>query len=338
MKNFLADLPHFDILQDSDLDWMTTVAQQKTFPTGTQLIQQGRSCESIYLSLNGNLGIMESQPGGGKQHLITLSSAAVIGETSLLDNRLPSTTIEAVALSEVLVLPKQHLAQKLQCDRDFAARFYHILAIQLSERLRELSQLMATKQIKEGEPLRKVLMVFATLNDSDAAWMLANGVAEKFPLETVLIEQGKSVPAVYLLLEGILGIYISIGNNGVQEKEVGKRVKGDILGEMSLIDGGLASATVKTLENAWVLALPQTKLTSKLQEDPGFASRFYRAIAQILSNRYQDLLVLGGSEFNSDQEMLSEDIEIEDEIDLDVLDGTTIAATRFDWMIQQLRS
>jgi hypothetical protein len=87
-----------------------------------------------------------------------------------------------------------------------------------------------------------------------------------------------------------------------------------------------------------VLAIPQKVLANKLKEDQGFASRFYQAIAQIMSTQCQDLLLRGGvSSFNASQaELLSADIEVEDEIDLDVLEGTAIAGTRFEWMIQQL--
>jgi bacteriocin-type transport-associated protein len=199
---------------------------------------------------------------------------------------------------------------------------------------------MAKRQIKEGEPLRKVLMVFATLNDSDVAWMLANGVSEKAALGTTLIEQNKSVPAVYLLLDGVIGIYINMGDSDPpQEIELAKRVKGDILGDISFVDGGLASATVRALGNTWVLAIPQSILAAKLKEDRGFTSRFYRAIAQTLSSRCQDLLVRGGLSTShlNDINVLSQDIEVEDEINLDVLEGTAIASTRFDWLIQQLR-
>ena len=138
----------------------------------------------------------------------------------------------------------------------------------------------------------------------------------------------------------MLGIYVSIPQNGsVVEKEVAQRVKGEILGEMSFVDGGVASASVKSLENAWVLALPQKMLAAKFQEDYGFAQRFYRSLALILSNRCLDLLT-SGSLANGSQSsmgMLSEDIEVEDELDFDLLEGTAIAGTRFDWIIQQLR-
>nr|MDZ8056738.1 hypothetical protein [Nostoc sp. EkiNYC01] len=76
---------------------------------------------------------------------------------------------------------------------DFAASFYHLLSINLSERLRKLTNLMGKQNIREGEPLRKVLVVFAVLNDSDISWMVANGRAEKAALNTVLIQQNREL-------------------------------------------------------------------------------------------------------------------------------------------------
>lgn len=339
MTQLLARLRHFEILNKSDLEWLSANVQTKTYQVGDRLIEEGRGIDAVYLALTGKLAILEFLQGQTSPMLL-LEPSEFVGEAALISQNPSSITIEAVEASEVLALPRQKLTQKLRSDRDFASRFYRLIAIKLSERLRRLSVLMAKRQIKEGEPLRKVLMVFATLNDSDVSWMLANGISEKMPVGTALIEQGKSVPAIYLLLEGMLGVYINTGDNGeTREIEVAKRVKGDILGEMSFIDGGMASATVRTIEPSWVLALSQSMLAAKLQEDSGLASRFYLAIVQILSNRCQDLLVRGGLSAidTRDTNLLSEDIEVEDEIDLDVLEGTAIAATRFDWLIQQLR-
>lgn len=332
--------PHSNILHASDFDWINTIARTQTYQPGTFLVKAGDSAKTVYLPLQGQLATTATQPDGTQEHLTALSPGDVLGEMLFLENRPTLTNLVAVELSEVLALPTHLLAAKLSSDRNFAARFYRLLAIKLSERLRQLSKLMAQKQIKEGEPLRKVLMVFATLDDSDITWMIANGVAEKSPSGTVLIQQGSSVPAVYLLLDGVLGVYISIDDKGVtREIEVAKRVKGDILGEMSFVDGGSASATVKALENTWILSLAQPALAHKLEQDSGFASRFHRALAQILTTRCQDLLTRNGAtQLDSHQtNLLSEDIEVEDELDLDVLEGTAIAGTRFDWMIQQLR-
>jgi hypothetical protein len=59
----------------------------------------------------------------------------------------------------------------------------------------------------------------------------------------------------------------------------------------------------------------------------------------ILSNRCLDLLIRGSlANFTpAANTMLSEDIEVEDELDMDTLEGTAIAGRRFDWIIKQLR-
>lgn len=338
MNQPLSNLPPLRILQESDLIWLNTIAQPTTYAPGTILLHEGKVPEFIYLNLTGSLEMSLPQPDA-TQPLMTLGAGEILGETSLLDTNPSPVTITAATSCEILALPKTTLIQQLERDRAFSARFHNLLAINLSERLRQLSKAMAIRNIKEGEPLRKVLLVFATLNDSDVAWMVANGTSEKAPTGSILIQQDQSVPAVYLLLDGTLGIYINVDNNGAtQEKQLATRIKGDILGEMSFIDGGSASATVKALEHTWVLAIPQSKLAAKLAADGSFAGRFYRAIAQIMFNRCQDLFTRATVHHTiSTADFLSEDIEIEDEIDFDVLDGTAIAGTRFDWVIHQLR-
>lgn len=335
MKSVHSLLAQVNVLRDSDIEKLMSIGDSRQYATGASVIAAGQTLDSIYLCLNGEY--TEILPANGQSEILTtLKAGDLFGEAALLDQRPAAMTIQATAPSEVLLIPRQQIIQCLTQDQDFAGAFYYFMAVKLSQQLRHLSNLMAKRQIKEGEPLRKVLMVFATLNDSDIAWMIANGTAEKAAPESGLIQQGQSVPAVYLLLDGTLGVYISTGE---KEVEVAKRVKGDILGEMSFVDGGNASATVRTLENAWILSIPQPLLAVKMQDDRGFASRFYRAIAQILFTRCQDLLVRGGGVnlATEDLNFLSDDIEVEDEIDLDVLEGTAIAATRFDWLIHQLR-
>lgn len=339
MNQMLADLTQLRVLQESDLTWLTSIAQPTLYPPGTLLVAQGKQSESMYLCLKGALSVQLSQSGGSPQDLLPILAGELTGEMFLLDNDPASVSIAVVEPTELLEIPIPKLVEHLKRDRAFAARFYQFLAINLSERLRKLSKAMAIRNIKEGEPLRKVLLVFATLNDTDVAWMVAHGVSEKSAKGHILIQQDQPVPAVYLLLDGTLGIYLNIANNGsTQEKELATRVKGDILGEMSFIDGGMASATVKALEHTWVLAIPQNQLAAKLAQDSGFAGRFYQAIAEIMFNRCQDLLLRANTNHQTGMaDFLSKDIEIEDEIDFDVLDGTAIAGTRFDWMIQQLR-
>lgn len=340
MTQVFSSFDNFRSLSASDFEWIESMAQTQTYQPGTILIEAGQFSHNIYLCLSGNLGVTYTQADGSKQQLMEISAGELIGETSLLDNRPDLYSVTVTETAQLLTIPKHKIEQRLQSDHNFAASLYHLLSINLSEQLRKLTKLMANQNIREGEPLRKVLVVFAVLNDSDISWMVTNGIAAKATLNSILIQQDQEVPAVYLLLEGVVGIYLEINNNnGVQEKRIAKRVKGEILGDISFIDRGTASASVKALENAWILALPRQILAAKLEVDRAFASRFYRSIALTLSNRCLDLLVRSSTATLPLEtlEMLSADIEVEDELDLDMLAGTAIAGTRFDWMINQLR-
>ncbi|MDJ1184361.1 cyclic nucleotide-binding domain-containing protein [Roseofilum casamattae] len=341
MQQTLSQFPYFEVLKSQDIDWIVSKSTVEDCAPGTVLIQQGSPVDSIYLSLSGTLAVMVSGEQQAEQELKQMHGGEMMGEMSFLDNHPPSATIKVVEPSQVLSIPKQKLAQKLENDGDFAARFYQVLAVKLSGQLRGLSDLLTqTEATAASQPLRKVLLVFSILTDRDISWVISNGISQKVGPGTTLIEQGKRVPAVYILLEGNLGIYISLSDNGRnREKQVANSFKGEILGEMSFVETGMASATVKAAENSWVLGIDRAQLAAKLEYDRSFAARFYRAIAIVLSNRWRDRLFRRGfSTLESEQsDVLSEDIEAEDELDLDVIDGTALAGTRFDWMIRQLR-
>lgn len=337
MQQTIAKFPYFEVLKPQDIDWIVSHSNPEDCQPGRVLIQEGHPVEFIYLLLSGLLNVIVSREGEGAQELKKLDPGEMMGEMSFLDDRPPAATIKVVKPSQVLFICKQDLARKLEKDGDFAARFYRLVSLKLSNQLRGLSQLLTQTQATVSQPLRKVLVVFAILNDRDIAWAIANGNAQKVSAGQVLIKQGKAVPAVYVLLEGTLGIYIS--NDQQVEKEVGTSSKGEIIGEMSFVETGTASATVKAIERSWLLAIPQAKLASKLAEDRGFAARFYRAIAIVLSQRWRDRLFLRGfATLALDQtQMLSEEIAVADELDFEAIEGTAIAGTRFDWMLGQLR-
>jgi hypothetical protein len=88
-----------------------------------------------------------------------------------------------------------------------------------------------------------------------------------------------------------------------------------------------------------LLPIPRQELAAKLQQDVGFASRFYRVIATLLSNRLQGMVSsLGyGKRVYSRGQSLNEGIEYEDELELSVLDRMALAGKRFDWMQDRLR-
>ena len=178
--------------------------------------------------------------------------------------------------------------------------------------------------------MQKVLYILGQLSDDDIEWMIANGKRRQAQLGTVLIHEGKPIDALYIVLDGISSV--SAGTR--VRNEIAQLGAGEIVGEMSFVDARPPSATVAALQDSVVLSIDRSRLSAKLEQDTGFATRFYRAVAVFLSHRLRNTesRLLG---YGTVQE-LDEDIEYEDELDLSVLDNLHLAGARFDRMLKRL--
>lgn len=129
--------------------------------------------------------------------------------------------------------------------------------------------------------MEKVLYILGELSDSDVDWLVK--VGKKTPVQAggTLIREGQPVDTLYILLEGALVVSIS----AMEGRQIARLASGEVVGEMSFIDAYPPSATVQTLEDSLVLAIPRAQLAEKLKQDEGFGSRFYRALAILLSHR-----------------------------------------------------
>ncbi len=132
--------------------------------------------------------------------------------------------------------------------------------------------------------MSKALVILSELNHRDIDWMINNSVQEKIERGTILIHEGKPINALYIVLEGSLSVSVA----SVGDREISRIGQGEVLGEMSFIDGRLPSATVKALDTSVVLSIPKQKLSEKLEQDVLFALRFYRAVTKFLSSRLRN--------------------------------------------------
>jgi len=177
--------------------------------------------------------------------------------------------------------------------------------------------------------MRKVLFLLGEINDSDIEWMVEVGKKRVFPAGEVLIHEGKPFDAIFIVLDGTLSVEVAALGN----KEINRLGSGEIVGEMSFIDDRPPSATVRALERSTVFAVPRPDLADRLDAEPAFAARFYRALCLFLSDRLRSSVALMGYEGDRDLEM---DVEYEDELNPGVLDSIHLAGSRFDGMLKRL--
>lgn len=161
--------------------------------------------------------------------------------------------------------------------------------------------------------------MFSHLDDADVDWIAAQGRVERVARGKAVIDEGAELDSVFFLLQGSL----TVSTRGAGTLSVLEW--GEILGEMSLVDGRPASATVSASEESQVLRLVRTKLEQQLKQNAGFAARFHRGIAVTLSERLRSTLAKLDPRSRPDDS---------DELSMGLLENIHLAGARFDRLLK----
>ena len=172
--------------------------------------------------------------------------------------------------------------------------------------------------------MRKVLFIFSVLTDGDVEWLAKAGQRVHVDPGTVLIPVASRIDYLYFVLEGRLAIKTQSGD------PIAHLESGEIIGEMSLVDPAPTSVSVEVVADTTLLRIADSVLRDKLESDPGFASRFYRALCVFMADRLR----------HTTQRMgygnAAEDTHAKDELNDDLLDNVHLAGARFDRMLKRL--
>ena len=167
--------------------------------------------------------------------------------------------------------------------------------------------------------MRKALYFLGILDDKDTEWMIRNGTKMKIAPGTVLIEQGKPTEWLYFVLDGAFIVYTR------NAPRIATLKAGEVVGEISFVDSRPPTASVRAEVECKVGAVPRRVLNEKLEEDVGFAARFYQSIAVFLADRLRTTVgSLGVQKLE-----LVESIEDTDELASHLLGNVSMAGTRF---------
>jgi CRP-like cAMP-binding protein len=276
-----------------------------------------------------------------------------IAGTLLLPEQPPSPySIRAIGRVLALAIPEARLRQRIQQDRGLEARLFRAIALILA---RQHSQFVALLQEQNRMPAlfvpKSIFSVFSCLQDSDICWMLGAGTVRRLEPNEVCIAEGKPLDALYITLKGSLSI--SIGSHqhrplalafrafktqSVSEETVSQVLPGELVGLSQFLDFGQNRYIIRANQDALVLAIPLPILQQKIQQDHGFAARFYRAAASLMAERTEQLFgaLHYGERCYECGDSLKTDQIYDDEMEMEELKQTSLARARFSWMLKQL--
>lgn len=176
--------------------------------------------------------------------------------------------------------------------------------------------------------MKRIVFILGVLDDEDVDWLISTGQRRELKPGEVLIYEGQSCEHLYLILGGCLEVSVQ----ALSDQPIAQLSSGEVVGEMSFVDGLAPSATVTASENTVVLGISWEQLRLKLQQDTWFAARFYKALAILLSSRLRSTVKhLQGEHWRPIN--LGNEAGIMDEMS----DLLSVGGIRFDWMLKRLR-
>jgi CRP-like cAMP-binding protein len=342
-------------LSSSDIDWMALVGRRLEVVAGDRILQAGENPKALYLVLEGELALVLSQVNHpvteqSVKRIATYTSGDVIGLFFLSSDQPLPVAVEALENSLVLAIAQQSLADKLQQDADFSARFYRAIAMLLSRKQWQITSHLPKEFMLQSHLVmtKSILSVFSCLHDSDMCWMISAGRLKSVRQGNIYIREGQPLGALDIILQGSLCLYIYEGklnalslafstSQNNQPRRIASALPGEILGVTAFLDMTPNLYMLKANEDAVVLSIPISALTPKLQEDVGFASRFYQALAGLSAERvFQIISQLGENTEYESGDSLCEEEKYAGEVDRDDLQQLSLARARFNWMLHQL--
>jgi len=140
---------------------------------------------------------------------------------------------------------------------------------------------------QEERELLKRSQVFAGLNDEQLARLHTLGEACTFEENEVIVEEDKQGVDCYFVLGGRVDVIIRSPFGSASQK-IATIKRGEMFGELSVVDGFLRSATAKASDPVSALRFSNAKLEELMDDDPRIGFQIMRNLANVLSSRIRN--------------------------------------------------
>ena len=126
--------------------------------------------------------------------------------------------------------------------------------------------------------------LFRGLGDEELRWIAPSVQRLRLDAGEMLLEEGHENRRLFAVVSGRLKVW---RRSEVEELVLAEVGQGELLGEMSVLEAGPASANVTALEATVVLSLEGRVLEGLIDSHPRVAARLYRRLALLLKRRLE---------------------------------------------------
>ncbi len=245
--NARPPLPLFaDLEREAFVDLVTAIGFRE-LKEKERLVEEGQGGDVIYVLVAGKAEVTRSDGNKGRT-LAYLGGGSIFGELSLLTGAPPTATVSAVTETEVFELRREHL--------NAIAKHYPSVPVALAE----FAQQRMARNLFANSPL------FLQIPESERQALLRRFAFRAVqPGEKVLTE-GEHSEGLFLVLAGELMVQKDDPAGG--QVSLGVLREGDVAGEISLLTGLRATATVAATRKTAIACLDRASFTELMKSYP----------------------------------------------------------------------
>ncbi len=245
--NARPPLPLFaDIEREAFVD-LVELLEYRELKEGDVLCTEGTATDRITVLVAGKAEVTRRVEGEDKT-LAFLGGGSIFGEITMLTGAAPSSTITAVSDCDVLEIEREAL--------NLLARMYPSVP----------GALAAFAQARMARNLIATSPLFAQVPEAERPALLQRFEFKGMSGGEKVIEEGAPVQALVLVLAGELIVQKEDPDGGVVSLSILR--EGDIAGEISLLKGLRATATVAASRKTAVALLSRPNFEALLKEQP----------------------------------------------------------------------
>jgi CRP-like cAMP-binding protein len=221
---------------------------------GEVVFRQGDAGNSLFLILSGEVAVQHELDGETRE-LARLRGGAFFGEMALITSSPRSATVRAVGAVDLLEVSRRDVRQMIDKNP------------------RVLKLLMRFFRARLVGTLLQTSPIFEAFSRDDRRGLIAAFRLRELGAGHAVFEEGSRAEGLFVLLAGRLEVLRGL------DSSIGRLAPGDVFGEMSLLEGGPAMATVKAKTRSWVLLLPVAAFEQLSARHPEMRERL-RALAE----------------------------------------------------------
>lgn len=263
----LPPMPLLSLLEPEAFEALWPHMSRRGLLPGEVLMAEGEPADALYLVGAGVLEVTRDDPDRPRVTLGRVAEGAVLGEMALVLSRPRTATVTALTAVETLRIDVEAL--RAVADQVPAVQ----AALSEFTRQRVIQLLLATSPL------------FRDLEPPARAALLQVFAVRDLPEGAVITRQGGEGKALRLIVSG--GVDIWRSESGEEAARVARLGPGEVFGEIALLTGQPATATVVAAAPTTVLELTRPVLDDVCRAHPSIQERLTRIGEQRLAeNRF----------------------------------------------------